>query len=130
MNALGQNVRFPGSTTTGETGYYYNYYRDYDPSLGRYIQSDPIGLRGGVNTYGYVYQNPLRYSDPSGESATLAWCFGDHLHVPQALLPVYFAYWAKPIFRHKLIIKIIMMITPGWRGLSNGQTQFIIYQHS
>jgi hypothetical protein len=44
----------------------YNYYRDYDPSIGRYIESDPVGLGGGLNTYGYVGGNPVGYLDPYG----------------------------------------------------------------
>ena len=57
---------FPGQYYDQETGLHYNYYRYYDPSTGRYITSDPIGLAGGINPYGYVINNPLKYSDPSG----------------------------------------------------------------
>jgi len=45
----------------------YNYFRDYDPATGRYVQSDPIGLDGGANPYIYAYDDPLRFADPTGE---------------------------------------------------------------
>jgi RHS repeat-associated protein len=44
----------------------YNYFRDYDPVIGRYVQSDPIGLAGGINTFGYALANPLVTYDPHG----------------------------------------------------------------
>jgi RHS repeat-associated protein len=60
------NLRFPGQYYDAETGLHYNYFRDYDPSLGRYVESDPIGLRGGLNTYAYVENNPVNDIDPEG----------------------------------------------------------------
>lgn len=49
-----------------ETGKHYNYFRDYDPAIGRYLESDPIGMAAGANTYGYVGQSPLLFVDPLG----------------------------------------------------------------
>ncbi len=60
------NLRFPGQYYDQETGIHYNYFRDYDPSTGRYIESDPIGLSGGTNTYVYSLNNTLRFVDPLG----------------------------------------------------------------
>ena len=60
------NQRMPGQYFDKETNLFYNYFRDYDPSTGRYVQSDPIGLQGGINTYGYVESNPVAATDRFG----------------------------------------------------------------
>ncbi|ATQ66729.1 sugar-binding protein [Methylosinus trichosporium OB3b] len=60
------DLRFPGQIYDAETRLHYNGFRDYSPTLGRYVQSDPIGLAGGINTYNYVNSNPLSNIDSSG----------------------------------------------------------------
>ncbi|MBA3676737.1 MAG: EndoU domain-containing protein [Sphingosinicella sp.] len=64
--SIAQDLRLPGQFMQGESGLYQNWMRDYDPSLGRYIQSDPIGLAGGSNLFAYANGNPNKYIDPNG----------------------------------------------------------------
>jgi RHS repeat-associated protein len=65
------NLRFPGQYYDQSTGLHYNWFRDYDPVTGRYLESDPIGLRGGLNTYTYVTGNPVNAIDRYGLDTTL-----------------------------------------------------------
>jgi RHS repeat-associated protein len=60
------DLRFPAQFFDQATYLHYNYFRDCDPRLGRYIESDRIGLAGGINTYAYVGNNPLVRTDASG----------------------------------------------------------------
>ena len=65
------NLRFPGQYYDQETKTHYNYRRDYNPKTGRYTQSDPIGISGGIGTYSYVSNSPLMGRDPRGENPFL-----------------------------------------------------------
>lgn len=66
VSTITNNLRFPGQYYDAETGLHQNWWRDYNFSNGRYVQSDPIGLLGGSNSYAYVAGNPLGYADPFG----------------------------------------------------------------
>jgi RHS repeat-associated protein len=66
LGAFDLPLRFPGHRYDPETGLHYNYFRDYDPALGRYGESDPIGLAGGPNIYVYGMADPLRLVDLDG----------------------------------------------------------------
>ncbi|WP_108813218.1 RHS repeat-associated core domain-containing protein [Loktanella sp. Alg231-35] len=79
-------LRFPGQWFQAEAGLHQNWMRDYDPTTGRYMQADPLGLVDGASVYGYALQNPGRYIDPRGEfaiplvplalgGAAFIWCY-------------------------------------------------------
>lgn len=69
-------IRFPGQYYDTETGLHYNYFRDYNPTIGRYLEGDPIRMEGKLNIYSYVANNPLRWVDPLGLDKTVWWNTG------------------------------------------------------
>jgi len=73
---LASGAVLPGQYFDAETNLHYNHHRYYDPELGRYITSDPIGLGGGKNTYSYALSNPLFYVDPDGRIGLVGGVFG------------------------------------------------------
>jgi RHS repeat-associated protein len=75
-DAFAYNLRFPGQIFDGQAGLHYNYRRDYDPAAGRYVESDPLGLKAGTNTYAYVGSNTVSLNDPTGLAAGTIQCDG------------------------------------------------------
>ena len=82
VGAFNYNLRFSGQYADSESGLNYNYFRDYDPTLGRYAESDPIGISGGPNTYVYTMDKPLKARDPYGLQ------FGGSIALPPISRPV------------------------------------------
>jgi RHS repeat-associated protein len=83
------DIRLPGQTYDPETGFHYNLFRDYMPNLGRYLESDPVGLAGGTtNTYAYANDNPFKWTDRRGL------CPGDREKCEQNYLHSTFGDWA------------------------------------
>lgn len=69
------NLRMPGQYYDKETGLFHNGLRDYNPQLGRYVQSDPIGIAGGLNPYRYVDNSPMSLYDPEGLAPNFLGCY-------------------------------------------------------
>lgn len=65
-NSFTFNLRFPGQYYDSETRKHYNYFRDYDPAIGRYLQPDPLGIEGGIGLYTYALNNPMLWMDSLG----------------------------------------------------------------
>ncbi len=78
-----QPLRLPGQYHDEETGLHQNRWRPYDPSRGRYLSPDPLGLAGGLNLYAYAGNDPIGQADPLGLFPSLAQLIGGHLG-PQA----------------------------------------------
>ena len=77
-STITNNLRFPGQYFDAETGLNYNYFRDYNPIVARYVQADLIGLAGGINPYLYVSNDPVNGIDPLGLFKVHGnWCGGD-----------------------------------------------------
>jgi RHS repeat-associated protein len=75
------NLRFPGQYYQAETGLSQNWNRDYDPLTGKYMESDPAGLKAGINTYVYAAGSPVLYIDPLGLDVTVGYFPGGPGHV-------------------------------------------------
>ncbi|ABX38139.1 YD repeat protein [Delftia acidovorans SPH-1] len=81
-NRTRMNLRFAGQYFDEETGTHYNYQRDYSPGVGRYLQTDPIGIDGGVNVFVYAEENPVKLNDPTGQQAVLPGPGGIPIPIP------------------------------------------------
>ena len=83
------NLRYPGQYYDAESGTSYNLFRNYNPPLGRFDQSDPTGLNGGISTYAYGGNDPLDYTDPLGLSSCKDQAIFNEIAKNEAIEPVH-----------------------------------------
>jgi RHS repeat-associated protein len=84
VETVENNLRFPGQYFDEETGLHYNWHRYYDPTIGRYLRADPIGLDAGINLFLYVRNNPVNWIDPWGLDAMDSfWHFNGRPNYPK-----------------------------------------------
>lgn len=128
------NLRFPGQYYDSETTLHYNWNRYYNPAIGRYLSSDPIGLQGGLNTFGYVTQSPLVRVDPLGLDTPNYWdqinpggirgqiVIADYREWYELRFPLTLAH-AKDVIWHRIVYKLCL--NPGrniYPGLYGAET--------
>ena len=124
------NLRMPGQIYDSETGHDYNYFRDYNPAIGRYVESDPIGLFGGVNMYVYTGGNPLVYIDRYG----LCWIYSQstgrlsHVDIYGNIDYVAYGYAGYGIFANDSNLQSVPNVGPlpqGYYTIGSEQTNYI-----
>jgi RHS repeat-associated protein len=107
ISTITNNLRFPGQYFDAETGLNYNYYRDYNPVIGRYVESDPLGIEEGTNhMYSYVENKPLNYIDRDGLS--VATCCGMTSKLPKQEVMTGLECMSR-------CLKTTILISSGWR---------------
>ncbi|MFG5912219.1 RHS repeat-associated core domain-containing protein, partial [Escherichia coli] len=111
-----QNLRYQGQYLDRETGLHYNLHRYYDPDVGRFMVTDPIGLRGGLNLYQYA-PNPLGWIDPLG----LRKCTGGFSSADDAARAALNKYNPMSIFKNREYGGIIYRAKDGSYGYTRGR---------
>lgn len=121
------NLRMPGQYYDAESGLFYNWNRYYNPAIGRYISSDPIGLEGGLNTFNYADVNPVMFIDPEGlqglfvrGGSPVAMPGASSVFAPGSPANKQFVKAAEPKVRNALDQSFLMFICPSCAYNING----------